>query len=82
MIDSLSDDGSESGFDFKSESERFIRLSNTDILFIASYQIVSSSIEKSVTNLTVTTSNVEFNDYKMFDIMFSCVKITSDTSHD
>ena len=82
MIDSLSDDGSESGFDFRSESERFIRLSNTDILFIASYQIVSSSIEKSVTSLTVTTSNVEFNDYKMFDIMFSCVKITSDTSHD
>ena len=82
MIDSACDDGSESGFDFRSESERFIRLSNTDILFIVSYHIVSFSIEKSVTSLTVLTSNREFDDYKKFDIIFSRVKITSDTSHD
>ena len=51
-----------------------IRLSNTVILFLVSYQIVSSDIEKSVTRLVVTTSNIKFNDYKKFDIMFLRVK--------
>ena len=81
MIYSVEDDRSESGFDFRFELKRF----DSEILiywFSVSYELVSSRIEKSVTRLAVRTSNIKFNDYKKFDIIFSCVKITSDTSHD